>query len=39
MRAGWYEQNGPAKAVLKIGERSDPEPAPGEAGCGSRARA
>ena len=30
MRAGWYEQNGPAKEVLKIGERPDPEPGPGE---------
>jgi NADPH2:quinone reductase len=30
MKAGWYEQNGPAKEVLKIGERPDPEPGPGE---------
>ncbi|HTO49184.1 MAG TPA: NADPH:quinone reductase [Burkholderiales bacterium] len=30
MKAGWYEQNGPAKDVLKIGERPDPEPGPDE---------
>ncbi len=30
MKAGWYEQNGPAKDVLKVGERPDPEPGPGE---------
>ena len=30
MKAGWYEQNGPAHEVLKIGERADPEPGPGE---------
>jgi NADPH:quinone reductase len=30
MKAGWYEQNGPAKEVLKFGERPDPEPGPGE---------
>ena len=30
MKAGWYEQNGPAHEVLKIGERPDPEPGPGE---------
>lgn len=30
MRAGWYEGNGPAQAVLKIGEMADPEPGEGE---------
>jgi NADPH2:quinone reductase len=30
MKAGWYERNGPAHEVLKIGERPDPEPGPGE---------
>ncbi|MBE7941083.1 MULTISPECIES: NADPH:quinone reductase [Ramlibacter] len=30
MRAAWYEKNGPAREVLVVGERPDPEPAPGE---------
>jgi NADPH2:quinone reductase len=30
MRAAFYEQNGPARTVLKIGERPKPEPGPGE---------
>ncbi len=30
MRAAYYEQNGPARAVLKIGETETPEPGPGE---------
>jgi NADPH:quinone reductase-like Zn-dependent oxidoreductase len=30
MKAGGYEANGPARAALKIGERADPEPGPGE---------
>jgi NADPH2:quinone reductase len=30
MRAGWYESNGPAQAVIKIGEMADPEPGAGE---------
>jgi NADPH2:quinone reductase len=30
MIAGWYEKNGPAADVLKVGEVSDPEPGPGE---------
>ena len=30
MRAAFYEQNGPADAVLKIDEVATPEPAPGE---------
>ncbi|GIK37877.1 MAG: alcohol dehydrogenase [Chloroflexota bacterium] len=30
MRAAWYEQQGPALAVLTVGEMPDPTPAPGE---------
>jgi NADPH2:quinone reductase len=30
MRAAYYEENGPARSVLKIGERPTPEPGPGE---------
>ncbi len=30
MRAAWYETNGPAAEVLKLGELPDPEPGPGE---------
>jgi NADPH2:quinone reductase len=30
MLAAWYERNGPAAAVLRVGERPDPQPAPGE---------
>ena len=30
MRAAYYEENGPARIVLKIGERPIPEPGPGE---------
>ena len=30
MKAGWYERNGPAKEVLQIGDRPDPEPGRGE---------
>ncbi|MDB5590330.1 NADPH:quinone reductase [Enterovirga sp.] len=30
MRAGWYETNGPARQVLRVGELPDPEPGPGE---------
>jgi NADPH2:quinone reductase len=30
MRAAYYEKNGPAQAVLKVGERPLPEPGPGE---------
>ncbi len=30
MRAAWYETNGPARQVLRIGEMPDPEPGPGE---------
>ena len=30
MRAAYYEENGPARSVLKIGERPMPEPGPGE---------
>ncbi len=30
MRAAYYEQNGPANAVLKLGEVETPRPAPGE---------
>src|SRR2546427_9685099 len=30
MRAAWYEKNGPAAAVLRLGELPDPEPGPGE---------
>ncbi|HSF05088.1 MAG TPA: NADPH:quinone reductase [Methylomirabilota bacterium] len=30
MRAAWYERNGPAAEVLKIGELPVPEPGPGE---------
>lgn len=31
MRAAWYERNGPAADVLKLGELPVPEPGPGEA--------
>ncbi len=30
MLAAWYETNGPAAAVLRVGERPDPEPGPHE---------
>lgn len=30
MKAAWYERKGPAREVLRIGERPDPEPGPGE---------
>ena len=30
MRAAWYEKNGPAREVIKVGELPDPEPGPGE---------
>jgi NADPH2:quinone reductase len=30
MRAAWYEQRGPARQVLIVGEMPDPEPGPGE---------
>jgi len=30
MRAAWYEKQGPAREVLKVGEMSDPSPAAGE---------
>jgi NADPH:quinone reductase len=30
MRAAWYEKNGPATEVLKVGELPDPDPGPGE---------
>jgi NADPH:quinone reductase len=30
MRAAWYEKQGPAREVLKIGEMPDPMPGPGE---------
>ena len=30
MRAAWYEANGPARAVLRVGEMPTPEPGPGE---------
>jgi len=30
MRAAWYEENGPAAEVLKVGELPDPVPGPGE---------
>ncbi|MGH7392131.1 MAG: NADPH:quinone reductase [Candidatus Rokuibacteriota bacterium] len=30
MRAAWYEKNGPAADVLKVGEMEVPEPGPGE---------
>jgi NADPH:quinone reductase len=30
MRAAWYERNGPAAEVLKVGEMPVPEPGPGE---------
>jgi len=30
MRAAWYERQGPAKEVLRVGEMPDPEPGPGE---------
>jgi NADPH2:quinone reductase len=30
MRAAWYEKNGPAAEVLRIGEMPDPQPGPGE---------
>lgn len=30
MRAAWYEANGTARDVLRIGEMPDPEPGPGE---------
>lgn len=31
MRAAWYEKQGPARDVLKVGEMPDPAPGPGEA--------
>jgi D-arabinose 1-dehydrogenase-like Zn-dependent alcohol dehydrogenase len=30
MRAAWYEQQGPARDVLKVGTMADPAPGPGE---------
>jgi NADPH:quinone reductase len=30
MKAAWYESKGPARDVLRVGERADPQPAPGE---------
>src|SRR5436305_894193 len=30
MRAAYYEANGPARAVLRVGEVATPEPGPGE---------
>lgn len=30
MKAAWYDHNGPADAVLRVGELPDPEPGPGE---------
>lgn len=30
MRSAWYEKNGPAAEVLRVGELPDPEPGPGE---------
>ena len=30
MRAAFYEQNGPAREVLKLGEIDTPRPGPGE---------
>lgn len=30
MRAAWYEQRGPAREVLVVGEMADPTPGPGE---------
>ncbi|HVI88223.1 MAG TPA: NADPH:quinone reductase [Dongiaceae bacterium] len=30
MRAAYYQENGPARAVLKIGQQPTPEPGPGE---------
>jgi NADPH2:quinone reductase len=30
MRAAYYEQNGPAREVLKLGEVETPQPGPGE---------
>jgi NADPH2:quinone reductase len=30
MLAGWYEQNGPARDVLQVGEQPDPQPGNGE---------
>jgi NADPH2:quinone reductase len=30
MRAAWYETNGPANQVLRLGDMPDPEPSPGE---------
>ena len=30
MRAAWYEKNGPAAEVLRVGDLPDPQPGPGE---------
>jgi NADPH2:quinone reductase len=30
VKAAWYERNGPAHAVLQVGEMPDPQPGPGE---------
>jgi NADPH2:quinone reductase len=30
MRAAWYEKQGPAREVLKIGEMAEPAPGPGK---------
>jgi len=30
MKAAWYENKGPAREVLRVGDRPDPQPAPGE---------
>jgi len=30
MNAAWYERNGTAAEVLRVGEQPDPQPGPGE---------
>lgn len=30
MQAAWYDNQGPARVVLQVGEMGDPEPGPGE---------
>jgi NADPH2:quinone reductase len=30
MKAAWYEKKGPAREVLRVGDRPDPQPGPGE---------
>ena len=39
MRAAWYETQGPARDVLKVGLMADPTPALVKCGSGSRRRA